>query len=441
MLIKYYGSTTCYDGRRQFTVPLISDVKRFYPDEYLIDHILRTYVETKEVVLSDVSRVVKILYEPWQHVPLSQGSRTNDGNGAANTVAINDLIVSTVTKLDSNEKQKEVLVLVPFLYGYHHPGIAILVKPGIKKAIYVDPFGGLGYYGYTNHIGEKLQAIGFDFSVIETQQQRHGFDGTSCGPILAASMMEFIDEFIMFGDITGQSFQAPRPNLATDRMKQITINNSALDFSDLDNVRELLVNELMLANAELWEQFLKEQHISRTVGQQIISVIQQQISYVNRLSINWQNETACEEIISICRLQSALINMVIEHSPDEEITAFLSEHHNELPQNEQVIKFNNIYVWANRFSILAAIVSLMIFLAWPELMAIMISAAVLSIIAAGLTVIGPIFGHKHLEIISSVDVEPVTQETLAVQQSCYPICSYAYDLLGLANMPNLELRR
>ena len=241
MLIKYYGPKTCYDGVREFTVQ--STAARKYPDEYLIANILQVYIKQRVALLEKTKRQIEVLLEPW-----------NARDGGANTDAINDLILSTVAaNLDS---EKEILILVPFLYGYHHPGIAVLIKPGARKVIYIDPFGGKGYYGYTHQIGEKLEAspYGFKFSVIETRQQQS--DGTSCGPILTASMFKFIDEFIGSGDITEQGFQAPRPKLATDRMQQINLNNSALDFSDLENRRGLLVNELMLADEELWIKFI-----------------------------------------------------------------------------------------------------------------------------------------------------------------------------------------
>jgi hypothetical protein len=438
MLIKYYGPKTCYDGRKEFTVPLtpeeVAQRERHYPDEWLIAHILQIYIEIKRINLEMAHREVIVLKEPWQNSPPSEGSRANNGNGAENTIAINDLILSTISEL--KEEQKEFLILVPFLYGYHHPGIAILIKPGVKKAIYIDPFGDSEKkYQNTLELSVTLKGKKFDFSVIKTPQQQYFFDSTSCGPILTASMMEFIDEFIEFGDITGQNFQAPRPNLAIDRIKQIAINNSYLDFF---NIRRLLVNELMLANTELWEQCIKEQHVSK--AQKIIFVVRQQMLYIERLPVNWQQDGVVrEEVASICRLQSTLINALIKRAADEEIMALLEAY--ELPnENEPTDKFKSTYKLINRLIIAFAITLLIIFAALPEFTPVMIIAAVLSIMAISITIVGPIFAGKNLEEIEqSVDVAPFIPKTTKIQQSCYPIFDYVYELSGFASAPNLKL--
>jgi hypothetical protein len=271
LLFKYYcvlspgGERACYDGRRGF-LSSPSDpalIKRFYPDEFLIAHILDKYVAAHPQLQEH--RKIIILTEAWSE----QGGR----DGKSNTLAINGQIVQAIT--EANSEEENTLVLVPFLYGYHHPGIAIDVKN--KRAIYLDPKGKPAErYENTRALQLLLnKELGFEFLAIAIPQQRED-DGISCGPLLTASMMKFIDEFLTSGTITPEGFQANKKNLATDRLFQMYINNTVESAG-----RRPALQEIMLADQSIWRAFFKEQGISEALTELTISKIRLQKNYIH----------------------------------------------------------------------------------------------------------------------------------------------------------------
>ena len=175
-LIKYYKSNTCYDGKKDFIHTNESSFRN-YPDEYIIANILNQYHHKR---FRD-SKNITVLKEPWLN-EVKQPIRTGD----INTEQINELIIQ---EIDLAEKDnKDSLILVPFLYNYHHPGITIDVKN--KTAIYLDPYGlKKNYPQPVKDLQELLEKKGFKTLIVTTKQQT---DQVSCGPILTASMIKFI---------------------------------------------------------------------------------------------------------------------------------------------------------------------------------------------------------------------------------------------------------
>jgi hypothetical protein len=167
---------------------------------------------------------------------------------------------------------------VPFLYGYHHPGITIDIKN--KTAIYLDPFGHKANYPEVIMLQELLKEKGFTSLTVTTRQQT---DSVSCGPILTASMIKFIEEFMAMGRISVNDFKEPRPNLATERLLQMYVNNTGM---------ESFVDEIMLADEELLSRVFQEQKLSAAIGKKILDAVKKQKKFIKSLPINWEENSS-----------------------------------------------------------------------------------------------------------------------------------------------------
>lgn len=249
-LIKYYN-WTCYDGGREFVFKP-GNKSRYYPDEYLIAEILNKY---KTLRFPEAKNIVTVT-EPWFE---------NKGrDGERNTEAINTLVLEKIKEVE-NEPEPG-LMLVPFLYGYHHPGMTIDIKN--KRAIYLDPKA-WNYSAEARQLEIALKANGYAVEVVMTNQQPS--DCINCGPILTASMIKFMEEFMSTGTITTEGFKSPRPNYATDRVFQIYVNNAVM-FDE----NKRLVDEIMLVDTVLWTAFLQEQGIDEPVCDKLCKLVKEQ---------------------------------------------------------------------------------------------------------------------------------------------------------------------
>src|SRR5438874_2645784 len=101
-LIKYYTPKTCYDGKRDFS-PISNS--RYYPDEFLIAHLLEKYRQTRLLNAQIQDKNIVVLTEPFYG---------NKRDGGKNTQQINQLILKAIAK----EQGNNTLLLIPFLYGY-----------------------------------------------------------------------------------------------------------------------------------------------------------------------------------------------------------------------------------------------------------------------------------------------------------------------------------
>lgn len=264
-LVKYYKNNTCYDGQREFT-NVTDNSSRHYPDEYLIAHILERYHRKR---FPDSSNTI-VLTEPWL-TDTHQPTR----NGGKNTLQINELIIQQIKLAEKDIRN--TLILVPFLYGYHHPGITIDIKN--KTAIYLDPFGADAHYAEVIALQDLLKQKGFKLLTVKTRQQT---DAVSCGPILTASMIKFIEEFMATGTISVDAFKSPRPNLATERLFQMYVNNARYDEG------EGFVDEIMLADEELLSKVFNEQGLSEAIAQKILETVKKQKNFIGSLPKNWE---------------------------------------------------------------------------------------------------------------------------------------------------------
>lgn len=329
-LIKYYSIITCYDGRREFTKaesPKPENFARHYPDEYLIANILLKYQHKRFPGVHDRNLVV--LTEPWKGSPCNSSIR----EGGKNTLDINDLIIKQI-KL-SEKEQKNTLILAPWLYGYHHPGISIDVQN--KTAIYLDPYGTEAHYSEAVALKEKLINMGFQYQTVTTRQQT---DGVSCGPILTGSMIKFTDEFMNTGTITVDGFRAPRPNLATDRLFQMYINNTV----EFDEAR-VLVDEIMLAVPSLWKTFFQENNVPGKTSQLVLDAVALQKKAIELLPVNWEKNSACRRAVQfITNFQSAITEYVMSH--DGQLVSKIESlvaHSNQLFDGQDMGSDNDFY--------------------------------------------------------------------------------------------------
>ncbi len=299
-LIKYYTPQACYDGRKGFSQsnPTNNPAGRFYPDEYLIAQILQNYLSLKLNNVAIGDRKIIVLTEPWSGTSTSRNPDNKAlDDGGHNTVGINTLIFQQIES--SSNDNTHTLLLVPFLYGYHHPGMTIDVKN--KKAIYLDPYGGLAKYPEAQTLAKQLQDTGFTVEAVATKQQ---YDGVSCGPILTASMMKFIDEFLSDGKISISGFTANRSDLATIRIQQMLVNNNGAL-----NQQNMLIDEIMLADEQLWRGFFNENNVDNSFINSLVVIIKKQQHFINSLDEQWEN-TALEKIISIRSFQTAIAQLV-----------------------------------------------------------------------------------------------------------------------------------
>ena len=316
-LIKYYNlkqnedgvEGTCYDGTWEFTTDLS---ERVYPDEYLIADILEKYIQQAAPHTDKRFFVIK---EEWK------------GNGGSRKGDMNLAIADEILKVIDSNPSADALILAPFLYRYHHPGITIDLKN--KVAIYLDPYGSEPYdIRDLQKLKSALLEKGFNFLVVKAEQQQRGKDVSSCGPIQTASMIKFINEFLETGFITTK-FNAPSLTLATDRMVQMNIRNP----KSLDKRSDSTVNEIGLADEDLWIIFFKEQgYEDKENIKVIIDVLKEQKKFIHGLLPNWENDKlACSKVESIIDFQSKLTNVVLKGESVEKITSPQTEK----PQHRQ----------------------------------------------------------------------------------------------------------
>ncbi len=346
-LIKYYETTTCYDGRKAFAWPKPQEAeekaggqrRHFYPDEYLIVNILQQMIGAKpEAGGQGGKRQVELVWEPWsgwgpglhasgqarKHPVIPPGGDDGFQNSAGINAAILRRIDDALAAVDRGEGPS--LIMAPFLYGYHHPGIVINVNPKDKRAIYIDPLGqapSARGYMTANELLEQLRAKGFTVEVVTTAQQQ---DSSSCGPILTASMIKLMEEFLSRGKISTKGFQSPRPNLATDRVFQIYLNNRAWTAPKRPTSAPLLLenpltDEIMLADLDLWAAFLQEQAIglNPTLKERLFDVVKQQKAFIAALKPDWEKDPlAKKQVELICQFQSLAIELVfLKRLPQE----------------------------------------------------------------------------------------------------------------------------
>jgi len=319
-LIKYYGFVqygprgktvvgTWYQGRKDtFSQPKSQDKTTLhYPDEFLIAHHLNKYkASLAPEKIGDATIIV--LTEPWRD-EIGASLR----NGTFNNVAIvNKLIFDAIERY----KNQEVLILFPWLYGNHHPGIALqLTKDGQRqKAIYIDPRGAPHRYKkYMEELPESLKARGVPLLCVDAPQQTRGNDGdsSSCGPILTASFMQLIDEYLAEKTISVHGFLAPRKNLAIERMTLMHINNTVILEEKEDD--QLGVDEIMLAEATLWQALLNEaQWPTKGIGQKIIQIAERHKAYIDGLKSDWASYPESVERVNFIRdFQSAVVEGII----------------------------------------------------------------------------------------------------------------------------------
>lgn len=302
-LIKYYNSYTCYDGRRDFTKaisPKMENSGRHYPDEYLIANILLKYQKKRFPASAERKHHLVVLTEHWKG---SSGSLSNR-DGGKNTIGINEQIVKQIAL--SGKNKKNTLILAPYLYGYHHPGITIDVKN--RVAIYLDPYGTQAHYPEAIALNQTLIKMGFKTLTVTTRQQT---DGVSCGPILTGSMIQFIEEFMITDTISVNGFIAPRPELATNRLFQMYINNT------IENAEaKVLVNEIMLADERLWQDFLLEKGIVNPICSALLHAVSLQKKAVLQLPVDWENNPIhCRFVTFISDFQSAITEYIFSNDP------------------------------------------------------------------------------------------------------------------------------
>ena len=70
---------------------------------------------------------------------------------------MNQLVLNQIKLVQ--QSAKPTLILVPFLYGYHHPGLTIDVVN--QKAIYLDPFGTPASAPEVKALLKQLQDLNF----------------------------------------------------------------------------------------------------------------------------------------------------------------------------------------------------------------------------------------------------------------------------------------
>jgi hypothetical protein len=290
-LIKYYKPDTCYDGQKEFTK---NSPFRYYPDEYLIANILEKYHQKR---FPDSKNII-VLTEPW----LDLDDRNHPTrNGGANTSKINELVIQEI-KLAKN--LENTLILVPFLYGYHHPGITIDIKN--KTAIYLNPFGNPASYSEVIALQELLEKEGFELLTVTAKQQR---DEVSCGPILTASMIKFIEEFKATGRISVNDFKAPKLNLGTERLFQMYINNT--------EEKGRFVDEIMLADQALWRSVFKEQRLSTVILDIVLSAMRRQKKFIKSLPQNWEEDSSQKSAVAfIANFQSRITEYIFLKDKD-----------------------------------------------------------------------------------------------------------------------------
>lgn len=306
-LIKYYNLTTCYDGQREFTKaisPKTENGRRHYPDEYLVANILLKYQNKRFPSSAERKHHLLVLAEPWKGSSGSLSSR----DGGKNTFSINEQIVRQIAL--SGKSNKNTLILAPYLYGYHHPGITIDVKN--KVAIYLDPNGREAHYPEAIALNKTLKEMGFKTLTVTTCQQR---DGVSCGPILTRSMIKFTEEFMSTNTISVDGFSAPRREVAITRLFQMYINNT-IEHAEAKE----LVNEIMLADERLWQDFLLQTGIlfNNPIYSAVLHAVSLQKNAVLQLPVDWENDPVhARSVKFILDFQSAITEYIL--SGDEQL--------------------------------------------------------------------------------------------------------------------------
>lgn len=295
-IIKYYDKNTWYSGREEDffvigdTPPKVAAL--FYPDEYLIVDILRLYCQKRGFHLTDQ---IQILHEPWSLNSNDSRDQEKAVRGNGNLISegeenserfFREIVPSYFTsKADEKSSPKNnTLLLIPFLLGRHHPGIAI--DPQKKCAIYLDPKAwACSKYPKAECLITLLKEMGIETSEIRIPQQA-GNDSNNCGPILAASMMEWVEAFMQGNPLSSVKFTRHRGGLAADRLWQMYINNSSFAEEGKATDLQRLTSEIMLADVELWQDFLKEKQVPE--AKEILSIIQTNVNQQKK----WITETA-----------------------------------------------------------------------------------------------------------------------------------------------------
>ncbi len=98
-----------------------------------------------------------------------------------------------------------------------------------------------------------------------------------------------MEEFIATGRISSDDFKEPRPNLCTERLFQIYINNT--NRENLENI-DCLVDEIMLADEELLSGVFAEQKLPELIGKKILDTVKEQKQFIISLPSNWQDNSS-----------------------------------------------------------------------------------------------------------------------------------------------------
>lgn len=318
--IKYYTFTqtetsiqgTWYEGERGFIAK--PSAGRIYPDEYLIIDILEKYLQQ----LSDPNALEKIVFikEPWIGNTGQRDGRTN--------VAIGKKIIDFVDNQPAQNPKPERLVVAPFLFHNHHPGIVVdLIN---KVAIYLDPFGSSPYRDIIDlqELQNDLKKRGFQFQVVNVEQQQRDKDSSSCGPILTDSLKAFIDKFLAEGCITGINFTPAKTKLATSRLVQMNIRNPKLN-QETKAEQEDTVEEISLADVNLWKNFCREQgYTSKKYIDLIIKAIGIQKEYIQKMGLS-NNHKGVElgHLAFIIEFQLNLTNVILNKIQNSSIDSFI----------------------------------------------------------------------------------------------------------------------
>lgn len=264
--------------------------ERLYPDEYLINAILRKFL-----FKIGASEKVCTIAEPW--AGSSGGENTRAGN--ANTKKIHDLVIA-----DS----KHELILVPYLLGYHHPGV--VVDKNKKTVIYMDPFGSNSNVEFQSDLLQKLPS--YSPSLIKSRQQQN--DGTSCGPICTHTMMEFAIRYLCGRQVSADAFESPRKKLATDRMFQMYINNN---YKGIEEKCALNFEEAMFAAPGMMREFLLvDQKVDqKTIIDEVVKITGEQRDFIKKNARNWLVPGSLNEmnsyLLCVNRFQSRITELVI----------------------------------------------------------------------------------------------------------------------------------
>lgn len=250
---KFYGPTTCFDGKTPFE-------KRRYPDEDLILSIVKNYcVENK------INNTVFVCGRPLkseqpscrdQIVFDAETMQWNDKGELTRSFDVSERM-NYFKNLPVEQRPKKYILV--FHWNYHH-GFFIADFEN-NSYMFLDPLKSLQKRDPGSHY-QKMQQL---FAALQKEYGQEKvfeypttlqFDGNSCGPITAECLCQLMKAYCENPAFTLEKkdfFKIPVPNagLATMKFRLYCLNNV--------HPNDELVNEVSLVNTELLQAVFDEQ--------------------------------------------------------------------------------------------------------------------------------------------------------------------------------------